>query len=226
MFGKIKYWFQNYWYYYKWPVLLIAFFAGVIVFCAVHSTNREKTDVNILFVGPHFFAVGEKGTLEENLSQMMKEDYDGDGKKTVSVIDMPAFSDAEIQEAVGTSDDINALMQYYSYTYDQVEKNFSQQVFAGDAAICLVAPHWYKLLKDGGGLAPLEDVLGYRPEGLIDDYGVKLSTLPAAEFCHLPEDTIVCFRRLSTASAFTGREEAQRKYDISIVMLKDMFAFS
>ena len=225
MFGKIKYWFENYWYYYKWPVLLITFFAAVIVFCTIHSTTREKTDVNILFVGPRVFAVGEKGVFEDTLAQIMGEDYDGDGKKTVSVIDMPAFSDAQIREAVGTSEDMGLMVQYGHYTYDEVEKTFSQQVFAGDASICLVAPHWYNLLKENGGLAPLEDALGYRPEGMIDEYGVKLSSLPIGEFCNLPEDTILCLRRLSTASALTGRDEAQRKYDISIEMLKDMFAF-
>jgi len=125
MFGKIKYWFQNYWYYYKWPVLIIGFFVAVILFCTLQSTTREKTDVNVLFVGPHFFAIGEKDTLEGNLSQIMGEDYDGDGEKRVSVIDMPAFSSDEIEEAVGTGD-INELIKYSPYTYNEVEKSFSQ----------------------------------------------------------------------------------------------------
>jgi hypothetical protein len=225
MFAKIKYWFQNYWDYYKWPVILIAFFAAVIIFCIAQSSTKEDTDVNILFVGPHVFSVGEKDILENNLSQVLGEDYDEDGKKKADVIDMPAFSDAEIREAVGTSDDIGLMIQYGPYTYDEVEKHFSQQVFAGDAVICFVAPHWYNILKSNNGLTALEDVLGYRPEGIIDDYGVKLSDLPIGEFCNLPEDTIVCFRRPSTATALTGRDEAQRRYDISVEVMKDLFAF-
>ena len=60
MFGKIKYWFQNYWYYYKWPVILAVFFVVVIVFCVVQSESREDADAYILFAGPKFFELGEK----------------------------------------------------------------------------------------------------------------------------------------------------------------------
>ena len=31
MIGKVRKWFSNYWYYYKWTVLIILFFAAVIV---------------------------------------------------------------------------------------------------------------------------------------------------------------------------------------------------
>ncbi len=225
MLGKIKYWFQNYWYYYKWPVILIAFFAVVIVFCAVQSETKEKADVTILYTGPCFFEVGEKETVQSNLAQILGEDYDGDGKKRVSIIDMPAFSDEEIEEAVGTSEDIRDMMKYAPYTYDEVQKNFSQQAFAGQAVICLVDPYWFDLLKEGGGLMPLGEVLGYSPEGMVDEYGVTFSTLPVSSYCNLPEDTVLCFRRMSTAAAFTGREEAERNYAVSTEVLKDLFAF-
>ncbi len=230
MFAKVKYWFQNYWYYYKWPVILIAFFAAVILFCIVQSESREKADAYILYTGPHMFEVGEKESLQNAFSQIMTTDYDGDGKKTISLVDMPAFSDEEIQEAVGTSEDISLMLKYAPYTYDEVQESFSQQVFAGETVICLLDPYWFSRLKENNGLVPLEEVLGYKPKGMVDEYGVIFSTLDFSQFFDvagkLPEDTVICFRRLSTASAFTGQDAAEKNYEQSKAVLRDIFAFA
>ena len=225
MFGKIKYWFQNYWYYYKWPVILIAFFVGVILFCTLQSETQEETDANILFVGPHLFETGEKTTLENNLSNVLKEDYDDDGEKRVSVIEMPAFSEDEIRAAVGDSTDMNLLLKYGRLTYDEVEKNFTQQLFAGDAVICFFDPHWFDLVKENGGLMPLQEVLGYAPSDMVDEYGVKLSSLSIGAYCNLPDSTIVCFRRPSTAASLAGGKEMEKRYQNSVQVFKDLFAF-
>ena len=69
-----------------------------------------------------------------------------------------------------------------------------------------------------------------KPEGMVDVYGVTFSTLAFSEFFDvagkLPEDTVICFRRLSTASAFTGKEAAEKNYENSKKVLRDIFAFS
>ena len=230
MFGKIKYWFQNYWYYYKWPVILIAFFAGVILFCVLQSETREENDALILYTGPHIFAMGEKESLENCFSQILTDDYNRDGKRSVSLMDMPAFSDEEIREAIGTSEDMSLMLQYAPYTYSEVSKNFTKQVFAGETVICLLDPYWFELLKESNGLVKLEEVLGYRPEGMVDDYGAVFATLPFAAFFDvagcLPEDTVICIRRLSTASGMTGRDAAEKNYECSKAVLRDIFAFS
>ncbi len=230
MFGKIKYWFKNYWYYYKWPVILIAFFAGVILFCVLQSETKEDDDALILYTGPHIFEIGEKSSLENCFSQILTDDYNRDGKWSVSLMDMPAFSDDEIREAVGTSEDMGLMMQYAPYTYDAVAQNFTKQVFAGETVICLLDPHWFELLKENDGLVKLEEILGYRPEGLVDDYGATFATLAFAEFFDaagaLPEDTVICFRRLSTASGMTGRDAARKNHENSKQVLRDIFAFS
>ena len=180
MVAKIKYWFQNYWYYYKWPVILITFFAGVILFCVLQAETREMADTYILYTGPHFFEIGEKDTLENAFSQILTQD--GEGRRTVSIVDMPAFSDEEIREATDGSDDVGLLLKYGSYTYDAVKEGFSRQAFIGETVICLLAPYWFELLKANDGLVPLEEILGYPPNGMVDEYGVTFSKLAFAEF--------------------------------------------
>ena len=228
MIAKIKYWFQNYWYYYKWPVILITFFAGVILFCVLQAETREKADAYILYTGPHFFEMGEKASLENAFAQILTQDEEG--RRTVSIVDMPAFSDEEIREASGDSEDVSLLMKYAPYNYDAVKEGFSRQAFIGETVICLLDPYWFELLKENKGLVPLEEILGYSPDGMVDEYGVTFSTLAFSDFFDvagkLPADTVICFRSLSTASVFTGKAAAEKNYENSKKVLRDIFAFS
>ena len=226
---KIGYWFKNYWYYYKWRVIIIAFFVGVIIFCAVQSGDREQYDVCILYTGPHMFEVGEKDTLSSSFTQIMSEDYDGNGNKNVQIVDMTAFTDDQIREAIGTSDDPVLSVRYAPYTVDNVQSSFSKQVFSGDTVICLLDEYWYNILRDADGLVKLEEVLGYRPDNLKDDYSADFKSLDFSVFFEsaskLPDGTIICFRKMSTASAFTGRKAAEKNYENSKKMLKEIFSF-
>lgn len=229
IFKKIGNWFRNYWYYYKWPVVIVGFFAVVIAFCLIQQGKSEPYDVTVLYCGPHIFGIGEKEELENTLEQIMSSDYDGKNGKCVQINDMTAFTDEQMKEALGDEPTASDIMVYSQYSADLIQKNFSQQVFAGDTVICLVDEYWYKILMGANGLVKLEEVLGYRPENLADEYSVRLSDLEYFGFFDaaqkLPEDTLICFRRLSTASAFTGKKAAEKNYGYSKTMLRDLFAF-
>lgn len=226
---KISYWFKNYWYYYKWTVIIVAFFVAVIIFCLVQSENKEKYDVCIIYSGPHIFEIDEKESLQSSFLQIMSDDYDGNGKKNVQIVDMPSFTDEQLREVLGEDPDAITIAKYAPYAVENVQKNFSQQVFSGDTVICLVDKYWYNVLKKADGLVKLEDVLGFRPDNLVDDYSAEFSKLDFAEFFDsakkLPEDTIICFRRMSTASALTGKKAAEKNYENSKKMLYDIFTF-
>ncbi|MBE6637671.1 MAG: hypothetical protein E7618_07725 [Ruminococcaceae bacterium] len=229
MLGKIRYWFKNYWYYYKWPVIIIGFFIAVILFCVLQSGDRENYDANLIYTGPYIFEPGQKDSLALSLGQIMSSDYNEDGEKKVGIIEMPAFSDEQIEEMLGGTGDVADYVRYAPYTIEEVKNKFAQQVFAGQAVICLVDEYWYQLLLEGDGLLPMEEALGYKPTGLRDEYSVYFHSLDFASFVDaagkLPEGTILCFRRMSTASGFTGKAETERIYENSKKMLRDLFAF-
>lgn len=230
MISKVKNWFKNYWYYYKWTVIIIVFFAAVIVFCLVNMKGSDSYDVKILYTGPHFFDNGEESGIKNAFAQLMPSDYNGDGKKNVEFVGMPAFTDEQINEAIGGSDDISARLRYAQYTVANVSEAFSQQAFVGDGSICLLDDIWYNRLLENGGLVKLKEILGYKPEYAVDDYSVELSSLCAYGFFEaigkLPPETRVCFRTLSTASAFTGRKASEKMYENSKKMFISLFDFS
>lgn len=230
VFGKIKYWFQNYFYYYKWRIIIVGFFAAVLIFLFATSSDPTSYDVTILYAGPTMLTSDEKVEVANAFRQVMSEDYDGKEGKQVDFIDMPAFSNDQIKEAIATDDDPATLAKYAPYTIDEVEQSFSERVMAGDAVICLLDRYWYELLLDAGGLVPLYEILGESPEGMLDEYGIYLSDLPFGDyfsvFEKLPEDTILCFRTFPTTAGFTGRKAAEANYERAKEMLRDLFAFS
>ncbi len=229
MFGKIKYWFKNYWYYYKWGVIIAAAFIIILAICLTQSCSKEKYDVNIVYTGPHFFTVGEKDEITSAFEQLM-DDYNGDGKKVADLHDLTAFTDEQIKEAISAEETSEeSMIKYASYTVDRVKQSFSQ-VMVSDGYICLIDKYWYDVLYEANALVPLHEVLGYTPENMIDQYSVYLSDLRIYEFFEgsigkLPEDTIVCFRVMPATSAFTGKKQAEASYRYSIEMLKAVFAF-
>lgn len=228
MFGKIKNWFKNYWYYYKWGVIIAAAFIAIILICVFQSASKEKYDANIIYAGPHIFSVNEKSSISSAFEQIM-DDYNKDGKKVVDIVDMTAFTDEQIKDAIGDSTDDQLLIKYAPYTVDRVKQQFSN-VIAGDGYICLLDQYWYDILKDASALVPLSEVLGYEPENMIDEFSAYLSELDIYSYFDesvgkLPSDTIVCFRVMPTTSAFTGVKEARKMYGYSMELFKAIFAF-
>ena len=230
LFAKIKDWFHNYWYYYKWRVIILSAFLLIGGICIAQCSSKEDYDVSILYTGPHIFEMGEKNSIASSFRQLMDRDYNNDGKKVIDFIDLPAFSDDEIREAIGEDPDDKTLVKYAQYTLVSVQPSFAQIASKGDVSICLLDEYWYKILLDAGHLLDLESALGYKPNCLIDDYSAYLSDLPVYTYFSesigkLPEDTIICFRKMSVTSAITGKKQAERMYSYSKELLKAIFQF-
>ena len=103
------------------------------------------------------------------------------------------------------------------YTKEQIEKteaqssqivdrayisNENQNFFnytSTEAGICFLDPSLYQTLKDSDRLVSVTATLGYSPEGLIDDNGVRLSETEIykeyAVIREMPADTVVCMLR-------------------------------
>ncbi len=229
MFKKIKNWFSNYWYYYKWGVIIVGSIIAILAFCLFQCAAKESYDVKIMYTGPHIFSVNEKDRLASAFEQIM-DDYNGDGKTVADIMDITAFTDDQIRDAVGENPAEELLIKYAPYTVDRVRQNFTSAI-SGDGYICLIDKYWFDLLKNNNALVPLAEVLGYLPETSIDEYSVYLRDLKIYSFFtdsvgKLPEDTIVCFRIMPSTSSFIGRKEARKMYDYSMEYFRAIFEFN
>ena len=223
---KIGKWIDNFWYHYKWETLIVIFVAIVLAVVIPQSVTKTEYDTSVLFTGPEFIDADENAAIESAFRQIM-HDYDQNGSKELQLINLTAF----------TADQAKALVQTGSYTMSvlspyletNVMDNFSTQIFAGEASICLLDPYWYSIVRREDGFVPLSEILGYTPEKAIDEYSIYLKDTDFGSFFTafdvLPDDTVLCMRRMSTASALLGQNRTEKKYEINKKLLVDIFSF-
>ena len=230
MFKKVFKWLDNYWYHYKWVTVITLFFIIMGIILISQMINREESDINILYTGPHIFEVGEKNSVESAFCQIMPNDFNGDGKKLTQVADMTAYTDEQMLEAMEQAEKEGKTLIISNYAFEMVKSRFSQEVFAGESVICLLDRVWYDMVLENDGFVPLSEVLGYKPEYAFDDYGVFLKDTEFGQYFTaldaLPDDTILCMRRISSASVFTGVKNVEKKYEYHRQMFIAIFSFT
>ena len=227
---KIISWLKNYWYFYKWPVIIVTFFVVALVIMLPQVFSNIDYDITVLYAGPYIFQLGEKEQMEDILRQMMPGDYNKDGKKEALILDMTIMTDAQMKEAIEEANKKGITLILNQYSSAQKDKAFSQEIFAGESAICLLDPIKYEQVKKQSGFLSLEEALGYKPPLAFDDFGIYLKDTAFGRYFELigqlPDDTVLCIRRLSTASVFTGVKKAEVKYQYSLDFFKRLVEFS
>ena len=198
--GKVYRWLDNFWYHYKWPTVIIAFFAIVILVCALQMCGREsKGDVSIVLAGPYSLTTDEATyqELQKCLASYLPSDYNGDDVKKVDFMHYMIYSNEQIEAAGG---EINTSTNSGNYN------TYSDYLTTGDATILFLDPWLYtELLTKSAHLQSLTEVIGTVPEGAIltdagDCFGVRLGDTAlyrenSAVRAALPADTVICLMK-------------------------------
>ncbi|MBQ9746971.1 MAG: hypothetical protein IJW21_09145, partial [Clostridia bacterium] len=148
-FGKkaLK-WLDNFWYHYKWPTIIAAFFITVFAICTVQMVTREEYDMYVRYVGNAVITETQYKDIENSLEKM-GFDANGDGESAANFAQVPYVSDDENPY----KNEINAdarqtltamiVQPYYIYIMDEgAYKTFKgenvftplNQIFSGDVS--------------------------------------------------------------------------------------------
>lgn len=216
--SKLKSKLENYWYHYKWHTLIVLFFVVFITIMAAQMCSKESDDIYVLYAGPVSVTSEQRIEIESAFSQLMPKDYDGDGKKSVDFLDILLMTDEELRVAYE-----NGYNAYYlnGSTMESNKESLTMQALAGDYVIFLIDEDWYGNLHNTSAFVTFDELseLGVSCDGAekYDDCAYYLHSMPFAKFFSIfdifPEDTLVCVRRLSTASTIKGETVAKEKYD-------------
>ena len=212
--GKVYRWFDNFWYHHKWKVLIITFFAVVVLICTLQMCNREdEGDIRVLMAGPYGFSTEESGIgdLQAFLDKSLPADYDGNGSKKVDITNYTIYSEEQIKERqergeyVSTANNADNYQQYISFLQ------------TGESSLLFLDPWLFEEMQRGQ-LLDLSALLGFIPEGAITAadangntvvYGVRLGDTVLyrdnTAMQVLPADTVICV----AAPVFIGSEEAK-----------------
>ena len=212
--------FENFWYHYKGLILVVLGFVVIFAVGITQMVRNKRPDIYVLYAGPSVFDNSRAAEAEEALSSLIDEDSNNDGAVVARLNALCYVSKDKAAAAKAEAEKKNEQSAIVEYANSQENRDalkaFSDDMLVGDSVICLLDPYLYGTIRDAGGLLTLEEAIGFKPEGAVDDYGVPANLIPffasVPAFSTLPEDTVFTVRRVSTMSAFTGREKEEKTH--------------
>ncbi len=209
--GRFFAWLDNYWYHYKWPTIIGAFFLAVVIVCTVQACTKDDYDLTVVYAGREALTSTEKENIRAAI-MAAAPDTDKKEKLSVGFNAYNILSKEQITEMRGQTDaDGNPVFvdnSFYTSEFD----TYSDYINTGDCAILLLEAWEFEALASAQRLMPISEVLGYTPEGAVSDYGVKLGdTKLYAEYDVmkvLPEDTVICLMK----PLVWGRTKNEKNY--------------
>ena len=206
---------KNFWYHHKWAVILLSIFVFAIIVFATQTVGKSTPDASIMYVGPYVPGVNAE-SIEEAFG-FITEDYNDDGETAFRFAFIRCYNPAQLEkirleedEEGNTMDDLNysRLVQYNG----EQKESFQRIIFLDEFAIWLLDPAFYEEVRAVDGFMPLSEIFPDEqviPEA-IDKTGIRFMETEFAKyydcFAEMPEDTVLCIRRLSTAAGKKGKE--------------------
>lgn len=206
---NFRQWVANFWYYYKWFVMLGLVFASLIGIATVQYFTKSDPDLSLLYVGPSDVsdAVCKKmiTTTESSIY-----DVNGDGETSAALQTFVLLSDYDM---LTSGQKIQAMEEYQGY---------SDEILSGDGAVLLLDEYFYSELAQNGALVNLYEIYSELPSSAVDSFGLRLGSTPLYKkdgFSSLPADTIVCLKY----SAVVGKADPLEKAEADR-MNRELFA--
>lgn len=223
--SKFLKWLDNYWYHYKWVMVIVAFFLIVGIICTAQMCGREKEDLIVVYAGRNTLSVEEQSNLARALEAVAPEDFDGNGDKNIAVTTYSILSEEQIKEIQSETDEEGkSLFVDNSYNSKQYE-TYSNYIMTGESSVLFLDPWLFENLRSADRLATVEDIIGYVPDSAYGEYGVRLGDTKLYETYGvmqlLPEDTVICILRPYVA----GNSSKEEYYARETAMFEALVTF-
>ncbi len=228
--NKITKWFHNYWYYYKWKVIIAAFLIFVVIVCSVQVCSNTKADITVMYAGPFLSSSAEVPNITAAIESLAK-DYNDDGEVKVGLAMMNVYS-KEQMDAINNEQlsEINGQTNKkidYNANQSELDK-FQNLIVTGEYYLCMLDPWLYDMVAEENGFTKLSDILGYTPEYAVSEYAVRLSDTEFGKYyedvAKLPKDTYLCLRVPGSVKDIFGNDKNER-YDQAAELLRAIIEF-
>ena len=224
--SKVLKWLDNFWYHYKWHVIVVAFFVVVFGVSTAQMISKDSVDSYVMYAGPSAFTPNEISEIR-NVFEIVSPDSNDDGEKYVEFVDITYLSDAKLMENKKLAEE--GGIEYkpnMEFVYNSREK-YRIQLAAGDAYLVLVDPETYMMDYGTGMFEKLEDI-GIKTEKAYDEYSIRFKDTEFGSyfpiFNRIPDDTLICFRAMTVTAKARGKKEIQ-KYDNQLELFKEILAY-
>lgn len=222
---KIIKWLDNFWYHYKWPTIMIAFFGTILVVGIVQMVGKTDPDISLIYAGPQVITEQGSQEMEKTFSQVVREDINDDGEKVVRLTEVVILSDAQLQEKKEEAEEEGDALYYDVSLRDDAFNQAKGWLVTGEMLVCLMDPYVYEIFAKQNLFLPLADYLDEVPDFAYDAYSIRFSETEFGSFYSslepLGEDTLLCLVK----PTFLGTDEESARYQAHIAFIKEILAF-
>ncbi len=218
---------DNFWFYHKWKVIIISFFAVVLVICILQMVGKERIDDNVVIGVPKTLYAEEIAELDNTLTSLMPKDENGE--KNLALMIYPIYSEDELEyvNELETNDEGNYVTLVSPVYNAEKISEYSDYMMTGEASLLFVSPYLYAQQAENDRLMPLSEIFGENVPKSGYEYGVRLGDTYLYEYFDafkvLPEDTVICLRRAYVMGASANKERYQRtkEFFVNLVTFGD-----
>ncbi len=212
--SKILKWLDNYWYHYKWPTMIIAFFLSLGIILAVQLFSRENYDAYIMYVGDAAIPNTQYQDIQNTLNSVCK-DYNED-KEILVNFSRTAFISDEEHEMAST---VNA-------SATQFLSSMSVQPYY----IYLMTPLVYDIYKDNGVFLPISELgIDIPEEWYYDETAISFSKTDFATshagVDNLGEDVILVIKGVPYSHSKSTEAKERESFTNHFDLLKSILEY-
>ena len=89
--SKFFKWLDNFWYHYKWTLLIAVFFIVVLVVGLVQLFSKTESDATVMYAGPYQLSNDEINAIRNDLTSLLPYDFNGDEKNILHLLNTRFF---------------------------------------------------------------------------------------------------------------------------------------
>ncbi len=187
---------DNFWYHYKWVVIVVSFFVVISVICFVQCATKPTADMTVVFAGGNTLTAEQQKMITDVFDSIAPKDEEG-GRMSTILNAHSVYTDAEI-EAVCKDEDGKLSISAFN-NMKQVSNNhlevFGTQVMSGESGIWLVSEYVYQQKNLKKLARPLSELYETAPTNAYDAYAIRLKDTSIYQYYEvlqvLPEDTLL-----------------------------------
>ena len=238
---RFRTWLDNYIYHYKWHTIIALFLVFTVTVCSVQMCDKESYDVYVVYAGGYQVSklvtdgdVAEFVTFSKSLNRAA-DDYNGDGKVTVSLDSLFMLTADEIKATNDKLKEEGSDQQVQTQLISQNFKTMNDRMLYSEYYVCLMSESVFKhySAKADHMFADLTKYVnsGTEVKYLDDGKDTTAIYLSSTGFKNLPvlydlpKDTVIALRGFSEVSNTFDAKDNRENYRRSEEFIRSMINY-
>ena len=208
-------WLDNFWYHYKWTVIVIGFFLLVFIVCFSQCVQKVDINVPVVYAGGYQSMDADRLSWTEedrasvkNVLSSLYRGAGGDEEKNVGFLTYNIYTEEQLRAMATEAPSAEGESEKFSpYAFNAAKQNnlsefeaFANYMGTGECSIWLVSEYVYTEKRLWERAMPLAELWGEEiPAGAYDEYAVRLGDTALYRYYDalrlLPADTLIILTR-------------------------------